>query len=74
MELTKRIARAWRDFFSTQEGIDGLQWILENRPELNEKYWQQAAGYEQFKKRIEELLSFGRARDNKEDEDEGLKQ
>ena len=52
-----------------------MQYILSQRPPLDEKYWQKAAGFEDFKRRIDEILEFETARNSSSsDEPEALKQ
>lgn len=73
IELTKRVANAWRNFLSSEEGIIGMQWIMEQRPKLNEKEWQQAGGFEKFREKMQEIEEFETARATKDDEPERLK-
>ncbi len=71
--LTKRVANAWRSFFTSFEGQEGLAYILANRPALDEKNWQRAAGFEEFQRRINEILEHDLARISKEDDEDRLK-
>jgi hypothetical protein len=70
IEITRKIASAWRGFFGSEEGVIGLQWLRENRPALDDKFWQQASGYELCLQRIQQILETERARP-KLDENEG---
>jgi len=72
-ELNKRTAATWRSFLASDEGQRGLGWIDEQRPPLDEKNWQQAAGFEQYRKRITEILEFGLASKNDDEGDDKLK-
>lgn len=74
IEISRKIAGAWRGFFGSEEGMIGLQWLRDNRPTLDDKFWQHAAGYELCLQRIQQILETERARP-KSDENEGdLKQ
>ena len=72
-ELTKRVANAWRNFLSSQEGITGMQWIMEQRGKIDDKNWAQVAGFEKFRDKIAEIEEFETARAVKDDETERLK-
>ena len=72
-ELTKRIANSWRNFLSSEEGLIGMQWIMEQRPRIDEKNWARAGGFEDFRAKIDEILEFETARTTKDDEPERLK-
>jgi len=74
MELDKKTANAWRSFLSSQEGMDGLTWILEQRPLLDTETWQKAAGFEEFHKRISDILEFEQAARSRHEEEDTLKQ
>ena len=72
--ITRKVATAWRSFLSSEEGQEGLQYILSQRPPLDERQWQRAAGFEEFKRRIDEILEFESARGaNSTDESDSLK-
>jgi hypothetical protein len=58
-ELNKRTASTWRAFLASDEGTRGMAWIIERRPPLDEKNWQQAAGFEEFGKRIQDIMGYG---------------
>ena len=73
-ELTRKVATAWRSFLSSEEGMIGRQWILQQRPPLDDKHWQQAGGFEDYDRRIDQILDFERARRAKDDEEDNLKQ
>lgn len=65
-ELDRKTANAWRSFMGSEEGISGLQWILSQRPPLDAEHWQEAAGFEVFHRRINDILEFESARARKD--------
>lgn len=70
-EITRRVANAWRSFFSSEEGMAGLAWIMSQRPKLEGDSWQKAAGFEDFKTRIDQILETEPGRRSRtEDQDE----
>jgi hypothetical protein len=73
IDLTRRVATAWRGFLGSEEGQIGLLWILEQRPPLDTENWQRASGFEEFKKRIDQLLEHDRVRNRKDEEEDILK-
>lgn len=73
MELTKKVSNAWREFFSSAEAQEGMQWILSQRPPLDSDSWQKAAGFEEFKKRIDMILENERARRDRDEQEDSLK-
>ena len=72
IEISKRVASIWRSFFGSEEGQQGLAWILSQRPTLTPDSWQKAAGFEEFHKKIIEILDTERPvkRDRSTDPDE----
>ena len=72
-DVTKKVANAWRNFMSSEEGMAGMAWILSQRPAIDEKTWARAGGFEDFKRRVDDLLEFEQAKRGRDDDEDTLK-